>query len=183
MLTINVEKQEFYDDVKEVFFYTKPIRVQMEHSLISVSKWEAVWEKAYLPTKGVVPGMSGFEEERHYISCMIVGKVPKHIPNTLFQNFDKEISAYINSKQSATTIHSRGGNRPPSRQVVTAEVIYYWMIKFNVPFSCERWHLNRLLTFLDVCNVKENTGKGSKLSSAEALNYQQQLNQARRAGL
>ena len=181
MLTINVKEHEFYDGQKEMFFYTKPVKVRMEHSLISIAKWEARWNKPYLPSfRG--RGVYGVLEEQYYISCMIIGTVPEYIPSILLQNYSVEIEKYITDPQSATKIY-RMGDSPPSTQTVTAELIYYWMIKFGIPFDCERWHFNRLLMLIDVCNVKESSGKDSKMSTMDSANYRHQLNKARRAGL
>jgi len=182
MLTIEITELEFYDSEKEMFFNTKPLTVRMEHSLISISKWEAIWEKAYLPTPGVVPGLSGVDEERSYVKCMIIGEVPEHIPAVILQNHGKALRNYIEKKHTATTIHRRGPRRL-NRTVVTSELIYYWMAKFSIPFECDKWHFNRLLMLIDVCNIKEaSKGKGGKLSSREAAQYMMDLNRARKGG-
>lgn len=179
MLIIKVEEQEFYDSKKEMFFNTKPSTVRMEHSLISITKWESFWEKPYLGTPGIAKGMSGFREERHYIECMLIGEVPDYIPDILLQNHSKEIKTYINKRHSATTIY-RKGKTPSSRQIITTELIYYWMIKFGIPLECQRWHFNRLLMLIDVCNVKEQeAGKDGKLSSMDSSKYRHKLNKAR----
>lgn len=179
MLIINVKEHEFFDYKKEEFFYTKPAVVRMEHSLISVSKWEAHWEKPYLATEGVVEGISGYAEELYYIECMLLGKESDDIPQILYSNYGKEIKSYIGKKHSATTIH-RMGPIPPSRQIVTSELIYYWMIKFGIPMECQKWHLNRLLMLIDVCNVKETPKKHNKLSVADANKHIADLNRKRR---
>ena len=182
MLIINVKEQEFYDGKKEMFLYMKPITVRMEHSLISIAKWESFWQKPYLATPSVERGVFGHEEELYYIKCMIIGKVPNHIPGILLRDHTEKIKNYISKEHTATKIYRRGST-PPSRQIVTAEVVYYWMIKFAIPFDCQRWHFNRLLMLIDVCNIKEASGKGGTLSSIEAANYQHQLNKARRAAV
>lgn len=179
MLIINVKEQEFFDQVSQTFFWTDPITVRLEHSLISISKWEAHWEKPYLATKGVVEGLSGYEEEIYYIKCMILGSVPEYIPKVLYTYYSKEIKEYIGKKHSATTIQ-RLRPAPPSRQIITTEIIYYWMIKFAIPFECEKWHFNRLLMLIDVCNVKETPKKHNRLSPLEARNYMNELNRKRR---
>lgn len=180
MLKITVEGQEFFDPEKEIFFDTKPATVRMEHSLISISKWESYWEKPYLRTEGIVRGVSGYAEEMYYVKCMILGSVPTYIPEILFHNHGKEINAYISKQQTATTIQRRMGNNAPSRRIVTTELIYYWMIKFGIPLECQKWHFNRLLMLIDVCNVKETPGKNNKLTTAEANKYITDLNKERR---
>ena len=185
MLIIRVEEQEFYDSKKEMFFNTKPITVRMEHSLISISKWESVWEKPYLGTSGITKGLSGPAEERHYIECMIIGNVPDYIPDVLWQNYGEIIKKYINKRHSATHVY-RKGKRTPSRQIITTELIYYWMIRFGISLECQRWHFNRLLMLIDICNIKEQQaskdGKGGRLSALDSAKYRQDLNKARRGG-
>ncbi len=182
MLTIKVEAQEFYDAEKNMFFTTKPMTVRMEHSLISISKWEARWEKPYLPVPGRTDGMNGNAEEISYLRCMIIGKVPPHIPTVLYNNYSTTITNYIDKKHTATTIHRMGGPRP-SKQVITTELIYYWMLKFGIPFECQTWHFNRLLTLIDVCSVKESqNSKKGKMNHFSSAKYRHQLNKARQMG-
>lgn len=180
MLIITVEEQEFYDAEKEQFLYTKPTVVRMEHSLISVAKWESFWERPYLAVPGIIKGISTPAENQHYMECMIIGKVPKYVPGVLYQNHREQIINHINKKHTATRITRRGLTSPASRKIITADLIYYWMIKFGIDFECQTWHFNRLITLIDVCNVKESTGKGSKLTAAEAASYKHELNKARR---
>lgn len=180
MLIIKVEEQEFFDPKKEMFFKTKPAVIRMEHSLISISKWESHWEKPYLGTGNIVKGISGYVEEMYYIECMILGSVPTHIPEILFHHHAEEIRAYISKEHTATSIHRRMGHKAVSRQVITTELIYYWMIKFGIPLECQKWHFNRLLMLIDVCNVKETPGKDNKLTTAEANKYITNLNKKRR---
>lgn len=179
MLVITVEEQEFFDQEKEIFFTVKPVTVRMEHSLISISKWEAHWEKPFLPTKGVVPGMSGRTEEVHYIECMMLSGVSKHIPEALYNYYGSEITDYMEKKQSATVIH-RVGTQRSSRKIITSELIYYWMIKFGIPIECHKWHFNRLLMLIDVCSVKETPAKENKMSALDARRHIADLNRKRR---
>lgn len=178
MLEIYVEKHEFYNSLQEMFFYTTPQLVKLEHSLISISKWESHFEKPYFPGPGH-PGISTPEEELYYVQCMIVGKTQDYIPTALLQSHSKTIHEYMERPHTATKIH-RINQRPVSPQTITAEIIYYWMIKFGIPFSCEKWHFNKLLMLIDVCNVKE-AGKGNKMSALQSARYRQELNKARRA--
>ena len=181
MLEILVESQETFDEETNTFDYPKPTIIRMEHSLISISKWEAIWETPFLPTPGIEDGMTGRIHELSYIQCMIIGKFSSYIPEILLDQYSDTIREYIEKKSTATVMY-RGAVSQPSRQVITNELIYYWMIRFNIPFECQRWHLNRLLTLIDVCSVKESGGsKDGKMSPAEAAKYMHQLNKARRS--
>ena len=180
MLVIDVKEQEFYDSEKQMFFNTKPITVRLEHSLISIAKWESHWEKPYFPSSGRSEGVKGGDEEIHYIKCMIIGNVPDYIPRVLLESHSEELKNYIRKKHSATTIHRRG-KPAASRQIITVELIYYWMIKYAIPKDCEMWHFNRLLMLIDVCNIKESSGKKGNLSSLESAKERSVMNKARRA--
>jgi len=179
MLELDVLGIELLDESTNMFVYTEPMSIKLEHSLISVSKWEGLWEKPFLPTRPFIKGINGFEEEVSYIECMIIGKYEPHASAALYQQYMATISNYMNKPHSATVIKSIGPEISRSREVITSEVIYYLMAKFGIPFECEKWHFNRLLTLLQVCNVKESKGKGSKLSTKETLNWMVQLNKER----
>jgi hypothetical protein len=179
MLTIIVDEQEFFDQEKQMFFTVKPVTVRMEHSLISISKWEAHWEKPFLSTQGIVPGMTGAAEEIYYIQCMMLSSVDLHIPETLYTYHHAEITEYMEKKHTATTVHRFGPQRS-SRHIITSELIYYWMVKFGIPFECQKWHFNRLLMLIDVCGVKELPSKNNKMSATDAQRHMVDLNKKRR---
>jgi hypothetical protein len=179
MLTLNVEGDEFFDSEKQMFFYTKPSLINLEHSLISVAKWEAHWKKPYLPSWSA-PGMQGPVEELDYIRCMIIGKFEEHIPALIQQNHLAEVRAYMLDSHTASVSH-RIGKSETSKKTVTSELIYFWMIKFGIPFECEKWHFNRLLSLIDVCNLKEAELSGkNKMSAQESAEWRNQLNKKRR---
>lgn len=179
MLTITIEEQEFYNADTNMFFKTKPQTVRLEHSLISISKWESFWKKPYLPSR-LSPGISGSKEELHYLKCMILGNEPSdHVITTLQMNHRKEITDYIGDKQTATIIHRIGEKEIKPGATITSELIYYWMIKFFVPFECEKWHFNRLMALLDVCALKEK-GNKNNLSRVDSANWRHKLNEERR---
>ena len=180
MLIIKVGEKELFDPETETFFHTKPITIRMEHSLISISKWESHWEKPFLRTEGVVKGMSGYAEELYYIKFMILGTVPDNIPEILFHSHLLEIREYISKKYTATVVRREGPKRAPSRQIITTELVYYWMIKFGIPMECEKWHFNRLLMLIDVCNIKDTPQKDNKMTGQEAANYMNRVNTERR---
>jgi len=181
MLEIYIpEGNEFFDSKTNEFVSVDSTTVKMEHSLISVSKWEAIWKKPYLPVKGKIEGVNGPKQELSYIECMIIGKVAPLVPKVLMTGYKSVIWAYIADEQSATTINRRG-RTAPNREIITSEVIYYWMTKYNVPFECDKWHFNRLLKLLEVCGIKETPAKKNRVSRREAINEIYRLNAQRRA--
>lgn len=173
MLQISVSSAEQWDEEKEEFVYEKGQILQLEHSLVSVSKWEAKWNKAFLSKNEKTT-----EETIDYIRCMTINKnVDPEIYNKLSRENIQMINEYIDAPMTATHIH-RNKMAGGSRETVTSELIYYWMIALNIPFECQKWHLNRLLTLIEVCNVKNTPPK--KMSRGEIMRRNASLNAARR---
>lgn len=175
MLIITIPESEYYDESNEEFIIYKEQVLQLEHSLVSISKWESKWCKPFL-SRDDKPA----EEIIDYVRCMtITQNVAPDVYYRLTENNLTEINKYIDSPMTATTFHddSRGGNR----DIITSEIIYYWMVTFNIPFECQKWHLNRLLTLIRVCNIKSNPPK--KMSKNEILRRNRELNEARKQSL
>lgn len=173
MLQITIPARECFDEASQTFLYTKEQTLQLEHSLLSLSKWEAKWNKAFLNNKEKTD-----EETIDYIRCMTITKnVDPQIYRCLSPANVSEINDYIGAPMTATTIREM---KPPGggRDVVTSELIYYWMIALNIPFECQKWHLNRLITLIKVCSVKSAPQK--KMSKAEIMRQNAALNAARR---
>ena len=170
MLQITIPSAELWDERAEKFIYTKEKPLQLEHSLVSLSKWESKWNKSFLSNKEKTT-----EEIIDYIRCMtITQNVDPEIYNRLTNKTVQEIYDYINAPMTATVFSDRGRRGGSSREAVTSELIYYWMISLNIPFECQKWHLNRLLTLIRVCDVKnapaKNMSKRSIMSQNAALN-------------
>lgn len=175
MLRIVIPGQEFWDEEKQEFINTKEQVLQLEHSLISLSKWEAKWCKVFLSKQEKTA-----EETIDYIKCMtITPNVDPEVYNRLTKENIKEIEDYIAAPMTATYFSSNDGK--PSHEQVTSELIYYWMIALTIPFECEKWHLNRLLTLIKVCNIKNQPPK--KMSKREIMSRNAALNAARRKQL
>ena len=172
MLKIIIPAREYYDEVKNEFVYTKEQHLQLEHSLVSLSKWESKWHKPFLS-----PDDKSSEEVIDYVKCMtITQNVKPEVYNYLTKGNLEDINNYIDNPMTATTFNSE--RKSPSREIITSEIIYYWMITLNIPFECQKWHLNRLLTLIKVCNIKSNPPK--KMGRQELLNRNRALNEARR---
>ena len=172
MLEITIPGIELYNEDTNEFIYYDDEKIQLEHSLVSVSKWEANWCKPFLSDKDKTP-----DEVLDYVKCMTITEgVSDDIYSRLTQDNFIQINEYIGKPMTATTFppdQNRGG-----REIITSEIIYYWMVSFNIPFECQYWHLNRLLTLVRVCNVKNNPPK--KMSRNEVLNRNKALNEARK---
>ena len=175
MLRIVIPGQEFWDEEKQEFINTKEQVLQLEHSLISLSKWESKWCKVFLSKQEKTA-----EETIDYIKCMtITPNVDPEVYNRLTKENIKEIEDYIAAPMTATYFSSN--ENKPSHEQVTSELIYYWMIALTIPFECEKWHLNRLLTLIKVCNIKNQPPK--KMGKREIMSRNAALNAARRKQL
>lgn len=175
MLKIVIPGIELYDEEKEEFITTKPQTLHLEHSLVSLAKWESKWNKPFLTKDNKT-----YEEIIDYIRCMtITQNVSEDTYRLLTSENIQQVIEYIELPMTATTFSNQ--KKTPSRDVVTAEIIYYWMISLNIPFECQKWHLNRLLTLINVCNIKNQPQK--KISRKEIMSRNTALNAARRKQL
>ena len=173
MLTIVVPAVESFDPITETFFETKEQKLQLEHSLLSIAKWESKWKKPFLDKSEKTP-----EESRDYVRCMtITQNVNPNVYYALTEENYSEIIAYMEDPMTATWFSD--SHRPPSREIVTADIVYYYMTALQIPFSCEKWHFNRLMTLIRVCSEKNKPPK--KMSRRSIMTQNQALNAARRA--
>ena len=170
MLEITIPETELFDGVKN-FIYVKGQTLRLEHSLVSLSKWEAKWHKAYLSKK-----KKTLAESRDYVRCMTLNQnMDPNVYLAITPTMLKQVDAYINESMTATTFHNR--KKPGGHQeTITAEIIYYWMICHGIPFECQKWHLNRLLTLINVCNAKSQ--KPKKISQSEQIAFNRKINEA-----
>lgn len=173
MLYLSINEIEYYDENKNEFFYEGPWTLQLEHSLISVSKWEAKYHKPFLGKE-----QKTIEETKDYIKCMTINnKIDERCYKALTNcNFDL-VNKYIADKMTATTFNNKE-KQSFSREIITSELIYYWMVALQIPFECEKWHLNRLLTLIQICNIKN--AKPTKMSKKDILQRNSNLNAQRK---
>ena len=173
MLTITIPATEMFNDKTQEFLVFKEQTLQLEHSLVSLSKWESKWCKAFL-TKD----QKSFEETIDYIKCMtITQNVDPNVYMRLTRSNIDEIYKYIEAPMTATTFYN-DSQKGINKETITSELIYYWMISLNIPMECQKWHLNRLLTLIRVCNIKNAPPK--KMSKGDITRRNAALNAARR---
>lgn len=177
MLVITVPAIEGFDDEKQEFVtLAKEQTLQLEHSLVSLSKWESKWCKAFLSKSEKT-----LDETVDYIKCMtITQNVNPEVYDRLSRSNIDAINNYIDAPMTATTFHT-DNQKGHSSETITSELIYYWMISLNIPMECQKWHLNRLLTLIRVCNVKNTPPK--KMSKGDIMRRNAALNAARRKQL
>lgn len=155
-LTLYVDSTELYDSSTRTFIQVKPHKLVLEHSLISISKWESKHHKMWLESKDKTGS-----ELLDYIRCMTInGDVPPTVYYALSRQNLSDILAYMDDPMTASNVYD-----PPSKghsELVSSELIYYWMIQYGIPFECEKWHINRLLMLIKIC-----TRKNSVMSKAD----------------
>ncbi len=174
MLTLIVGETEYFDEEKNKFLKRDGTEIQLEHSLVSLSKWESFYEKPFLTKKE-----KNEEEVLKYVECMII--TPDFPPEEISHMSSENLSAinqYVEAKMTATFFYELE-KAAATKEQITAELIYYWMISFQIPFECQNWHLNRLLTLIKVCNIKNS--KPQKKSSSEIAALNKRLNAERKA--
>lgn len=186
MLKLVIEGKETFNQKTQQFGKTPSVTLELEHSLVSLAKWESKHQKPFLKDDDKTK-----EEMIDYIRFMtITQNVNPEVYNQLSKDEMKKINDYIQSPQTATKFYQNvkgegvkeSTSSKKDNKVMTSEEIYYLMISFQIPFECQRWHLNRLLTLIKVCSIKERqqNGKGGRMSKRDILAQNNALNAARR---
>ena len=173
MLTITIPGTESWNEEIEEFVYGKEQTLNLEHSLVSLSKWESKWHKSFLHTQDKT-----YEETMDYIRCMtLTQNVDPEVYTRLTAKNVEEIEKYIADPMTATTFSEEKGGKK-DREIVTSELIYYWMVSYNIPSEYQKWHLNRLITLIRVCSVKNSPPK--KMSMRDRINRNAEINRMNR---
>ena len=176
MLQITIPATEQWDDARQEFIHTKEQTLRLEHSLVSLSKWESKWHKPFLNKEP-----KSYEETIDYIKCMtLTQNVDPNVNYNLRQDHVNQINAYIENPMTATTVND-SKNAKPNREIVTSELIYYWMIAMQIPSDYDKWHLNRLLTLIRVCGAKNESP--TPMNKRDVMANNAKLNAARRKKL
>lgn len=164
MVELIIPETELYDSRKNEFIHVNEQKLLLEHSLLSISKWESKYQRPFLDQKG-----KSLEESRYYVKCMTLNRnVDDTVYLCLTNDHIKAINKYVDNPMSATK--PKKLNNRPSAEPVTSELIYYWMIALNIPFECQKWHFNRLMTLIEVCNIKNTPTKKMTAAQRRALN-------------
>lgn len=177
MLKLILPELEAFDNGTQEFKYFKEKAITLEHSLLSISKWESIWHKPYLSTEKFTE-----EEIMSYVECMVVTPdSTEELRYRLTEEHVDKIVEYIKNPMTATTFNDLYGGPKKSKVIITSELIYYNMVAYNIPFECQKWHINRLLTLIRICNIKNSPDK--KMSTSEVMKRNTQLNEARKKKL
>jgi hypothetical protein len=175
VLKITVDIPEGYDEQKEEFIPEVHVDLELEHSLVAISKWESEFKKPFL-----APGDKTTEQAMGYIKAMILTPdYPADILTRLSDENIAQINTYIDEKMTATWFNHQKKHTGPSREQITSELIYYWIVCYQIPWEVQYWHLSRLLTLIEVFNAKNS--KEKKVSPSEAAAQRRALNEQRKA--
>lgn len=176
MLQLQIPDKELFDEQQQKFITIKGQTLQLEHSLVSISKWESKWKKPFVDRKDMT-----VEETVDYVRCMtITQNVNPRVYDLLTPEHITKVMAYINDPMTATTIKKLEGKGKGNSAVITSEVVYYYMTAYNIPFDpCQKWHFNRLMMLIKVCDEKNAPQK--KMSRRQAAGQYKNLNAMRRA--
>lgn len=173
MLELHIPRTRMFHEETSTFSYAGPAVLKLEHSLISLSKWESIHQIPFLSSD------KNSRQIRDYVRCMsISGDIPEDILLALSSEHEQAIADYISSPQSATTFGDPPKKSGGQSETITSELIYYWMVAANIPMECERWHLNRLTSLIRICSIKNN--KQQKVPAKEAALKNAALNKQRR---
>ena len=173
MLVISIPAQDLYDEMSETFITLPARELELEHSLIAMSKWESKWMKPFLGKEEKTN-----EEVLDYVRCMTISRgVPPEVYSYIPGHLLGEINEYIASGQTATTFREYPHASGNAGKTITAEVIYGWMVSLNIPFECQKWHINRLIALVRVCQAQN--GPQKKMSRREIMAQNRELNKAR----
>lgn len=174
MLELEIPDLEYFDSKKNEFYNIKAQTLRLEHSLVSISKWESKWCKHFLGNRNKTS-----EELLDYIRCMTL---TQNVDPLTYKGLRKtdidKIVDYIEAPMTATTFND--SQKPPSLKIITSEEIYYQMIAFGIPFECQKWHINRLLTLIKICSIRENP---KKMGKTDIMRQNAELNKARRMAM
>lgn len=174
MLEIIVPANELWNEETQEFISIRETTLRLEHSLVSLSKWESKWNKPFVDNKDITT-----EQTIDYIKCMtLTQNVDPNVYICLTSKNLSDVTQYINAPMTATQIHRKSKKKFGFKEPITSELIYYWMISLNIPFECQKWHLNRLITLINVCDIKNSPPE--KLSPEEILRRNSEINAARR---
>ena len=179
MLTLEIGTTEFFDELTNKFSTIEGMFIDFEHSLASISEWESKWQKPFLGSE-----QKTGEQLLSYLKIMtLTPNVPDEVYNRLTPEHISKINAYINSPESATYFsEAETKHTSPKRKLgqpeVTSELVYYWMVAYNIPFEAQYWHFNRLMTLIRICNLKNEAQKNQDAKSMAS--QRRALNEARR---
>lgn len=176
MKTIDIEDTLLWDEKSQHFHRIQKQQLILEHSLLSMSEWESTWEEPYLYQKA-----PSIEKTMDYVRCMTINNVDdKLVYRALTDEQLEEIEKYISGKNSATWFNKNINNGKRSSDIITTELVYYWMSALNIPFDpCEKWHFNRLMNLITIANLKSQPPK--KMNRRQILSQNAAINAARRS--
>lgn len=177
MLRLTLPSTDFWDPRKEEYVQIGGYEVDLEYSLFTIARWESKWKKPFITS---LPKFTRKDEIEWYKAMCMTEGIPDEAWMVMTPKIRQDIYDYVTDPMSATTINHRGPKTPGGpKTIMTAELVYYYMVTLGVPFECEHWHFNRLMKLVDVCFVKNSPPK--KMGKQEAAQMYRELNARNRA--
>lgn len=178
MFVLNIKEKVLWNEKDQEFVTISPYTIKIEHSLLSIRKWESKWHKPFMTQTQKTQA-----EQKDYVRCMTIGyELPEEVYATLDAQEMNEVFTYMNEPMTATWFSENDQKQAKSKmgsETVTYEIVYYWMSKLNIPYDCEKWHINSLMTLIKVSMLKEQPSK--KMSKRDVMSQNRALNEQRKA--
>ena len=177
MLKLDLVGEELFNEDTWEYISVEPVTVRLEHSLLAISRWESKYHKPFMSTPEKT-----LDELAYYVRCMTLTDdlLDDEIAMRIVSSQDtlRQVKIYLDDPATATVVKADPGAKKSSK-FVTSELIYYWMAAHRIPFTTDRWNINRLLKLIEVCNAESQPSK--KMSYEDKMRNHKSINAARRA--
>lgn len=150
----------------------KVVRLQFEHSLRSLSKWESKNKIAFLAGREKTPA-----QMVDYYRCMLLSPEDPDLVYLLDPSQMEELTNYINENQTASSVPNEGPTQY-NPETTTSELVYFWMTALKINWEAQDWHFSRLMMLVQITSYKQQPPK--KRNPREVLSDMRRENERRK---